>query len=163
MRRLPDDRAFQSGFMAALEFFEAVVDVVNRNSRDADQPMGVDAAVIDQPIVVNPKAGFLQAGIVESKEIEHQGRIEHFSAEPIGFHFFHSGVGVPATGMLLEAFADLMRRKQRSSLTVFFRNALFPKVHRLHDMGIRRNDEIAGYGHLSSLLVLREAFTLKSN
>ena len=97
---------------------------------------GVDAAIIDQPIVVNAKAGFLQPGIVEREEIEHQCRIEHFGAQTVGFHFFHPGIRVPAAGMLLEAFADLVRWKERRHFAVFFRNAFLPKIHRLHDVRI---------------------------
>ena len=122
--------------MAALELFDAVVDVVDRDRRNADQPVGVDAAIIDQPIIVNAKARFLQSGIVEREKIQAQGRIEHFGAQAVGFHFFHPGIRVPAAGMLLEAFADLMRRKERRRFAVFFRHAFFPKIHRLHDMRI---------------------------
>ena len=136
MRRLPDDRAFQPGFVAALEFFDAIIDVVHRNRRNTDQPVGVGTAIIDQPVVVNAEAGFLQAGIVESEEIEHQRRIEHFGAQAVGFHFLHPGVRIPAAGVLLEAFADLVRRKQRRRVAIFFRHAFFPKIHRFHDVGI---------------------------
>src|SRR6266545_2619703 len=83
MGRLPNDRAFQSGFVASLEFFDAVIDVIDRNGRNADQPIRIDAAVIDKPVVVDAEASFLQTGIVESEKIEHQGRIEHFSAKAV--------------------------------------------------------------------------------
>ena len=123
--------------MATLELFDAVVDIVNGNGRNTDQTISIGTAIIDQPVVVNAEAGFLQAGIIESEEIEHQCRIEHFGAQAVGFHFLHPGVRIPTAGVLLKAFADLMRRKQRCGFAVFFRHAFLPKIHRLHDMGIR--------------------------
>src|SRR5258706_5348596 len=67
MRRLPDQRALETGFTAAFELFDAVVDVVNRDRRNTDQTAGVGAAVIDQPVVVSAEASFLQPGVVDGE------------------------------------------------------------------------------------------------
>ena len=136
MRRLPDDRPFQPGLAAALEFLDAVVDVVNRDGGNADQAGCVGAAIVDQPIVVNAKTFFLQSGIVETEEIKTQGRVKHLGTQAIGFHFAHARFGVPTAGVLLETFADLMRRKKRRRVAVFFRDALFPQVYRFHDVRV---------------------------
>src|SRR6266540_1223269 len=76
---LPNNRALESRFVASLELFDAVIDVIDRNGRNADEPIRIDAAVVDKPVIVDAKASFLQTGIIESEEIEHQGRIKHFS------------------------------------------------------------------------------------
>ena len=68
---MPDDRPLQTGFVAPFELFDTVVDIVHRNGGDPDQTISIDAAIIDQPVVVDAKTGFLQPGIIESKEIEH--------------------------------------------------------------------------------------------
>src|ERR1051325_6570638 len=126
MRRLPDDCPLQTGFVAALELFDPMIDVVHWNRRDADQSIGIDAAIIDQPIVIDAKTGFLQAGIIEGEQIEHQSRIEHFSTEAVRFHLFHPGAWIPTAGMLLKTFAHLMWRKERRRLSILLRHTFFP-------------------------------------
>src|ERR1044071_7951620 len=123
---LPDDRALQTGFLAAFELFDALLDVRHWNRGDPDQSIAIDAAVLDQPVVINAKTGLLEAGIIEREEIEHQSRIEHFRTEPIGFHFFDAGARIPTAGMLLKTFAYLMRGKKRCRFTKLFRHAFFP-------------------------------------
>ena len=76
------------------------------------------------------------AGIVDGEQVQAQGRVEHFGAQAVSFHLFHSRARIPAAGMLLKTFTDLMRRKQRRGVAVFLRHAFFPQVHRFHDMGI---------------------------
>src|SRR5690242_15565658 len=72
MRRLPDDRALQPRLTTAFQFFDSVFNVVNRNRGNTDQAIGIDAAIIDEPVVVNAKARLLESGIIERKQIEHQ-------------------------------------------------------------------------------------------
>src|SRR5215831_943514 len=43
--------------------------------------------------------------------------------------------------MMLESLAHFMRWKERSIGTIFFRNAFLPKIHWLHDMRIRRDND----------------------
>src|SRR5688572_26214873 len=47
MGRLPNDRPFQPRLAATFELFNAIVDVIDRDGRDADQSVGIDAAIID--------------------------------------------------------------------------------------------------------------------
>ena len=123
---LPDDRALQTSFVAALELLDALLDIIHWNRGDPDQAIGTDAAVVDQPVVINAKTGFLQARIIEREEIEHQSWIEHFRTEPVGFHLFDAGARIPTAGMLLKTFAYLMRRKERCRVAKLFRHAFFP-------------------------------------
>ena len=78
--------------------------------------------------------------IVEGKEVQHQCRIEHLGAEAVLFHLSDTRMGIPSARMLLEAFADLVRRKQRRVCAIFFRHAFFPKIHRFHDVRILRDN-----------------------
>ena len=76
---------------------------------------------------IDPEALLLHAGIVESKQIQHQGWVEHFRAEAVFFHFLDSRVGIPSTGVMLESLAHFVGRKEWSISAVFFRNAFLPR------------------------------------
>ena len=114
--------------MAAFQLFDADIDIIDRNGRNPDQTVRVDAAVVNQPVVIDPEARLLHASIVESKQIQHQGRIEHLRAETVFFHFLDSRVGIPSTGVMLESFAHFVGSKAErlrgiSSGTPFFQRS----------------------------------------
>src|SRR5207253_10580998 len=75
MWRLPDNGAFESGLVTALQLFNADIYVIDRDGWNTDQPTRVDAAVFDQPIVVDAEKGLLHSSIVEGEKIQHQGRV----------------------------------------------------------------------------------------
>src|SRR2546428_7086318 len=141
VRRLPYDRSPQSSFMTALQFPDGMIDVVDGNRGDADQSLRRGLAILNQPVIVDSKTGFLQARVIERKEIQHQRRVKNLRAEPIGLHLLDPGVWIPTAGMRLESFADFMRREERRLLAAFLRHPLLPKVGRLHDVRIRRDDD----------------------
>src|SRR6266542_6126386 len=71
MGRLPDNRAFEAGLAAAFQLFDADIDIIDRNGWNPDQPVSIDATIIDQPIIIDPEARLLHASIVESEQIQH--------------------------------------------------------------------------------------------
>src|SRR5438067_5973157 len=142
MRRLPDERAFQPLPAAALELLHRLVDVVHRDRRDADEAVRRDAAVLEQPIVVDAKAGLLQPRVREREKAEHQRGVEHLRAQAIDFHLLDARVRIVAAGALLEALAELVRRKERRRVAALRRHARLPQVDRLHHAGVGRDDEV---------------------
>src|SRR5207237_1786400 len=141
MRRLPDERAMEAGLAAALELLHRVVDVVHRDRRDADEAIAIDAAIFQQPVVVGPEAGLLQPGVALREEAKEQRRVEHFGAEAVDLHLLDPGARIVSAGALLESFAELVRREQRRRFAIVLRHALLPQIHRLHDMGVGRDDD----------------------
>src|SRR5712691_7032435 len=141
MGRLPDQRAPEPRLAAAFQLLDRVVDVINRDGRNADEAVPGDAAVFDQPIVVKAKARFLQPGILESIETQEERRIEHLGGETVDFHLPDPRVRILSPLAPLESFAELVRRKERRGFAVFSRHALLPEINRLHHVRIRRNDD----------------------
>ena len=71
MRGLPDNGAFEAGFVATFQLFDADIDIVDGNGRNTDQPVSIYATIGGQPVIIDPEARLLHAGIVESKQIQH--------------------------------------------------------------------------------------------
>src|SRR5205823_11973648 len=89
------------------------------------------------------KAGLLQPGIVQAEETEHQRRIEHLGGEAVDLHLLDARMRIVAAFALLEAFAELVRRKERRRLAILLRDALLPEVDRLHDMRVGRDQQLS--------------------
>ena len=70
MRRLPDQRALEPRLVATLQLRHRVVDVVDGDRGNADETVAVDAAVLDQPVVVDAEAGLLQPGVGHGEEAQ---------------------------------------------------------------------------------------------
>src|SRR6185503_19519992 len=141
MRRLPDERALQPRQVAALELLHRMIDVIDGDHGHADEALHVRAAVVDQPVVVDAEAGFLQAGVCLGEETQPQRRVEDLGAQAVDLHLSDARARVPAAGLLLETLAQLVGRKLRRGLAVFFGYALLPQVDRLHYVRIGRNDD----------------------
>ena len=65
--RLPDESAFEAAITAAAKLLHRLVDVVDRDGGDADQPIQRRLAVLKQPVVVDAEAGLLQGRIVDGE------------------------------------------------------------------------------------------------
>src|SRR5439155_13825683 len=141
MWRLRDKAASEPRLAAAFQLLDRVIHVIDRDGGNADEAVPGHAAVLDQPIVIEAKAGFLQPGILESIQTQQERRIEHLGGEAVDLHLPDPRGRILPPLAPLESFAQLVRRKERSGLAIFSRHALLPAVDRLHHMGIRRNDD----------------------
>src|ERR1051325_7148863 len=145
-RHLPDQAADQACFLAAFEFLDRVLDVVKRNHWNADEAPWRDFAVVDQPVIGDLKAGLLNVGVFQRKQPETKRRIEDLRGNAIDFHFAEARFRIPAAGLFT---GRISRREFGIFFQQFWCQILFKKVHRFHDMGVRRNDFFTGENLLS--------------
>src|SRR2546422_8486134 len=153
MGRLPDQCALEPRLVAALQLLDGTVDVVDGDGRNADEALAVHAAVFDQPVVEEEKARFLHSGVMKGIETQQQRRIEPLGAQAVDFHLPDPRVRVRSALAPLESFAQLVGRKHRRDLAIFFRDSLLPEIDRLHDMRIGRNDDPVDSLSLTSHIV----------
>src|SRR5262245_41272451 len=143
MRRLPDDRPFEAGLRTTLQLLYCPIDVIDRYRPDADQTIGSDFAIINQPVVVCSETGVLQLCVVHGEVRQQIGRIKHLGTKPIGFHLLDPAIWVRPAGMGLEAFTYFEHRKNRSLFSERRWHSLLYGIGWFHHMGVRRNQHLA--------------------
>jgi len=90
-----------------------MVNVVGGDTGHTVEAVGSDRAILQDPVVVDPKAGLLQGGVLESEQVHGEARVEHLAAYPIRRHLLHPLVGVPPTRVSLKEPAHLPLGKHR--------------------------------------------------
>ena len=96
---LPDDGALQPRFLASFQFFYRLVNVVHGDGTDADQALRSHLAVLDQPVVVAVKTGFLQLRIIKPEKAQQMRRVKHLCTDAIGLHLLEPVMGILAARM----------------------------------------------------------------
>src|SRR5687767_6805994 len=99
-RHLPNQTTDEPGFLAALQFFDRVLDVVERDHRNTDQTARRYLAVIDHPIIGNLETGFLKLRVFHGKEAQSERGIEDLRTNAVDFHLTDARFGVPTAGFL---------------------------------------------------------------
>src|SRR6266571_1703215 len=130
-RNLPDQAAYETFFLAALELLDRVFDVVERNYRNSDQAIRVHLTVGDQPVVGDLKTSLLQLGILKREQTKSQRRVKHFSRDAVHFHLFNARSRIPAARFFSQSFS----RRIFGILILQRCGQIFhPQIVRLHDM-----------------------------
>jgi hypothetical protein len=134
--RLPHQRPGQAGLPAALQLRHRVVDVICGDTGHTVEAVGSNGAVLLDPVIVDPKAGFLQGGVLESEQVHGEARVEHLAAHPVHCHLLHPLVGVPPTRMGLEEPAHLPLGKHRRPIFQGCWQPVLPEVRILDDVRV---------------------------
>jgi len=113
-----------------------MVNVVGGDAGHTVKAVGSDRAILQDPIIVDPEAGLLQSGVLESEQVHGEARVEHLAAHPIHRHLLHPLVGVPPTGMGLKEPAHLPLGKHRRLIFEGRWQPVLPEVRVLDDVRV---------------------------
>src|SRR5919109_348590 len=86
MRHLPDHGPNDPLLLAALHFDDRLVDVVDGNKADTKETVGRFCAIVDQPVIVGSKQGFLKRRVFDAIQTKSQAGIENFGENAVLLH-----------------------------------------------------------------------------
>ena len=101
------------GLTAALQLRHPMVHVVGADAGHTVEAIGSNRAILQDPVIAGPEAGFLQGDVLESEQVHGEARVEHLAAYPIRRHLLHPLVGVLPTRVGLKEPAHLPLGKHR--------------------------------------------------
>ena len=105
--RGPDHHSSQSLFGNPLHLCYASANVLQVNESEPHQPLGVVAGVLRDKVVVRPKAGGPQPGVIKAVEEHTKGRVQHLATHPVSLLLFDPRGRIPHRFLLLDALRDL--------------------------------------------------------
>ena len=96
--RGPDHRPPQALVGTPFEFGHTSVNIFERHQPDADQPVGIIAAILGHKVVIGPEAGTPQSGVVQAVQHHAERGVQHLGRHPVPVLFFEAFGRIPHTG-----------------------------------------------------------------
>jgi len=115
-RRGPNQRARQTLLGRIGQIPSGLLRIVERDQRQALEPLGGVRAKFRKPIVVDLKASSLKSRVADPKHAKAQGGVEHVAGDAVQVHVFHSLRRVPTAAMRAsvgKAFEELLQLLER--------------------------------------------------
>ena len=118
-----------------------MVHVVGADAGHTVEAIGSHGAILLDPVIVDPEAGLLQGGVLETEEVHSEARVEHLAAHPIHRHLLDPLMGVPPTRVGLKEPSNLPLGKYRRLFFEGCRQPVLPEVRVLDDMRVCRDQQ----------------------
>src|SRR5216683_2073632 len=78
-RLAPDHRAFETLFGRALHLARCLFGIVQRDERNAGEPLAIMCAIVGEPIVVCGETRSAQSAVFELEQLHPEARVEHLA------------------------------------------------------------------------------------
>ena len=85
--RHPHHAAHHARLAAALQLFDCVVDVIDRDQPDSVNAVLRHAAIVAEVVVVDAEAFFLQLRVLEMEQVHRLSRVQHLGRQAVPLHF----------------------------------------------------------------------------